>query len=77
MDSHKRSIAKSLSWRVFAVFITGIIALIITKKASFAITMGLVDSATKLLVYYLHERIWDKIHFGRKACPPQQPEYEI
>lgn len=64
MDSHKRSIAKSISWRIFAVFITAIIALIITKDKTFAVSMGLLDSATKLIIYYAHERIWDKIRFG-------------
>lgn len=73
MESHVRTIAKTLSWRVLATIITFSIAYIVTGKTSIAAGIGLSDTLFKLLVYYLHERAWNKIEYGRKP----QPEYHI
>ena len=52
---------------------TGIIAWGITNKLSFAITIGLFDTSIKLFIYYIHERLWLRIPFGR--C--KQLDFEI
>lgn len=70
----RRSIAKALSWRFFATIVTATIVLILTGEASFAVTVGLLDTVVKLVVYFVHERIWLKIPFGIKK---KRPEYEI
>jgi uncharacterized membrane protein len=73
LDTHKRSIAKSISWRILAGFITACVALVMTGKPDFAIKIGIADTVTKLLIYYLHERVWDKIGYGRVKAP----DYEV
>ena len=65
MESHRRSIAKALSWRLIAALITALIAYLFTKEATLAVGIGLADSGIKLLVYYSHERLWNRIGFGR------------
>ena len=70
-----RSIVKALSWRVTGTIDTVIVSLIITGKLTLALTIGVVELFTKLIIYYFHERIWNKIKFGKYIQDP--PEYEI
>lgn len=60
-----RSIAKSVSWRTIGTIDTMIIALIITGKPGLALSIGGVEVFTKMGLYYLHERTWNKINFGK------------
>ncbi len=73
METRRRSLAKALSWRVIAWAITSLVAWVFTREATFALTIGLVDSLIKIFAYYAHERTWMAIPYGRM----QPPEYEI
>lgn len=74
MDSTRRSIAKALSWRVLATIITSALVFALTGKGEFAATVGLADTAIKLFIYFGHERLWNRIPYGREQ---RQPEYII
>ena len=73
MDTHARSIAKAVSYRVLGSLTTGAIFYGLTGKAGLSLGAGVLDAILKIGVYFLHERLWNHIHFGR-AKPP---EYEI
>jgi len=73
LETRKRSIAKSISWRILAGFITAGVALAMTGQLAFAAKIGLVDTTVKLLIYFLHERGWNKINYGRVTTP----DYEV
>ena len=73
MESKRRSIVKALSWRFLATIITTMIVWLLTGKAEFAATVGVLDTSVKILVYFIHERIWLRISFGKK----RSTEYEI
>ncbi len=60
-----RSVVKSISWRTIGTLDTIIISLIITGKPEMAISIGGVEVFTKMILYYFHERTWNKINFGR------------
>ncbi|MDP2336561.1 MAG: DUF2061 domain-containing protein [Bacteroidota bacterium] len=60
-----RSIAKSVSWRTIGTIDTIAIALIITGKAELALSIGGIEVFTKMALYYVHERTWNKIKFGK------------
>jgi len=60
-----RSVVKSISWRTVGTIDTMMIAWLVTGKLDFAVTIGGVELFTKMFLYYLHERTWNKIHFGR------------
>ena len=66
MDSRKRSIAKTITWRVIATFITVSIGYFFTREVVLSAGIGLVDVIVKIVAYYSHERIWDRIYFGRE-----------
>ena len=70
MESFARSLVKSLSWRVVAVIITTTVAWVITGEKVFAVAIGVADTFIKLFAYFAHERIWNRIQFG-KAKPPE------
>jgi adenylylsulfate kinase len=73
MESHTRTIAKALSWRIIATTITFTVAWLITRKVTFAAEIGIADTIIKLGAYYFHERFWIRIKFGKLI----RPEYEI
>ncbi len=66
MDSKRRSIAKALSWRAIATFITALIALLVTGEVAFAAKIGLLDTSIKFFAYFAHERFWQRIAYGRR-----------
>lgn len=74
VDKHYRSLAKAISWRVAGTFDTVLISLLITGKIRWALSIGLVELFTKTTLYYLHERLWNRISFGRK---PSREDYQI
>ena len=74
-DAHYRSLIKALSWRLTGTIDTTILAFIITRQIKWAISIGLVEIVTKTILYYLHERLWNKISIGRK--PERNDNYVI
>ena len=60
-DSKKKSILKTISWRIIAIITSMIVAYIFTK--SFIVSIGLVLTANiiSMIIYYFHERIWNNI----------------
>ena len=64
-DEPKRSIAKSVSCRAIGTLDTIIISWIITGTLSLAFSIGLVELVTKMVLYFLHERFWNTIKWGR------------
>lgn len=73
MESSARSIAKAVSYRILGSAVTGMIVYLLTGKGALSLGAGALDIVLKIGAYFLHERIWDRIEFGR-AKPP---EYEI
>lgn len=74
METKKRSIAKAISWRLIATAITTSLALALTSRWEFAATIGLADTTLKFFIYFSHERVWNRIPYGREE---KQPEYII
>ena len=60
-----RSFVKALSWRVTGTCDTILISFLITGEAKMAISIGFVELFTKIALYYVHERVWNKLDFGR------------
>jgi uncharacterized membrane protein len=49
---------------------------VLTGKGSLSLGAGALDMVLKIGVYFVHERIWNHIDFGRRTSP-KAPEYEI
>jgi len=61
----RRSFAKAFSWRILASTDTFLISWLITGKLSWAGTITILEIITKTFLYYVHERGWNKIKWGR------------
>ena len=59
----KRHLAKTLTWRFIATSDTVIIAFLISGDLSSGLKIGGIELLTKMILYYLHERIWFKTKF--------------
>ena len=64
-ENKSRSIGKSISWRVLASCDTILISYLITGSIAIAATIGSIEVITKMVLYYFHERAWNKFTFGR------------
>ena len=73
MEHPKRSILKALTWRVIAFAVTIIAVYIYSKDLRQSLVIGISANVVKIFLYYIHERIWNRVKFGRLKAP----EYQI
>ncbi len=59
-----RSIVKTISWRALGTLDTIIISYFITGSLGMAASIGAIELVTKMVLYYYHERAWNKTSFG-------------
>lgn len=60
-----RSIAKAVSWRVIGTLDTLLISYILTGEVAIAASIASIDFITKMFLYFFHERLWNKINWGK------------
>ncbi len=65
-----RSVIKTITWRFLATLTTFSLVFIFTGKFELALTVGAIEAFIKMLIYFLHERGWDRIHWGRHELKP-------
>jgi adenylylsulfate kinase len=68
-EYRKRSIVKAICWRAIATLTTVLVVFIFTRQLTLAVEVGAVEVVAKLLFYYLHERTWTLVIWGK----PQHP----
>lgn len=73
-EQKRRSILKAISWRIIGTLDTFLISFLITGKFKFAISISGIELLTKFSLYFMHERIWNRIKFGKEKY---NLEYEI
>ena len=66
MITKRRSLAKSITWRLIAIAVTFIVGFVMTGSWQFAVSLSLISNLINFVLYYLHERFWLKINWGRK-----------
>ncbi|MBZ9569536.1 DUF2061 domain-containing protein [Patescibacteria group bacterium] len=64
-DNYQRSIIKSISWRFVATLTTMIIIFAFTGKIMLSLGVGFFEAISKIILYYIHERFWNKISWGQ------------
>lgn len=65
-----RSIAKTISWRTIGTIDTVLISWFVIGDITWAMSIGGVELFTKMGLYFLHERTWNKIKFGKEDKHP-------
>ncbi len=69
-ETNSRSIVKGISWRIVATTTTIVIVYVFFGRLDLAIAAGLIESVVKVALYWGHEKIWQKIHWGKKKIEP-------
>lgn len=72
MDSSRRTLLKTISYRVLSALITLAVALFVTSFTATgigytALLIAGVDTTVKFFTYFMHERLWEKLPYGRPA----------
>ena len=62
--SHKRHIAKAITWRLVGTIDTFILSWIISGDPFVGLKIGFAEVITKMGLYYLHERVWFKVNLA-------------
>ncbi len=65
MDTHLRSVVKGMSWRILATLVTTIVVFLYSGEWTAAALVGLMDALAKIVLYWGHERLWQRITWGR------------
>jgi len=61
-DSAMKSLLKTISWRILGTLDTVFIAYFISGNIEIALSIGSVEIVSKMILYYFHERLWNKIN---------------
>ena len=75
VDRHARSVAKAVSWRAIGTVDTFVISWLIIGTAALAGGIAATEVVTKVVLFYLHERAWSLVRWGRSradAFPAQR-----
>jgi uncharacterized membrane protein len=65
MDTHKRSIVKTITFRVVASLDTMLLVYIFTGDFMIMGLVGSLEIISKIIIYYLHERVWSRFAWGK------------
>lgn len=69
-ETHARSVAKAVTWRVLGTLTTAGLVFIFTRRLALSLTVGALEFISKIGIFWLHERIWDRIKIGRRKARP-------
>ena len=69
IETRTRSVLKAISWRVLATLTTMSLVYIFFRRLDLAAAVGVLEAVIKMIVYFVHERIWNKIKYGKKEVP--------
>jgi len=64
-DTNTRSLSKAISWRITGTLDTFIISFIVTGEVLLASAIAFTEIITKVFLYWVHERVWNTIHWGK------------
>lgn len=64
--SHARSLVKAISWRFFGNLISFLIIYGLTHNGKLALAASGIELVVKIVLYYYHERVWNKVKWGRE-----------
>ena len=65
-ETHTRSVLKAVSWRTLGTLDTFAISWFMTGRMAVAGSIAATEIVTKIAWYYLHERIWAVVPWGRR-----------
>ena len=64
-DTAVRSLVKAVTWRVTGTVDTFLISWLITGQILLASGIALTEIVTKIFLFWLHERVWNRVTWGK------------
>jgi uncharacterized membrane protein len=68
VESRKRSVVKAVSYRVLIVVLDFTVVYLLTGRMSAALGFMLVSNVYTTVAYFVHERVWTRIHWGMEPA---------
>ena len=72
-ETHIRSVLKAVSWRTLGTLDTFALSWFMTGRVEIAGSIAVTEVGTKIAWYYLHERVWAAIGWGRRPNLSRDP----
>ena len=72
-DTNLRSIIKALSWRLTGTIDTFIVSFFVTGELLIAGSIASIEILTKIVLFWVHERVWNNVKWGRFTKPTAYP----
>jgi adenylylsulfate kinase len=69
-ETQARSVAKAVSWRVLGTAATSILVFVFTRRLVLSLAVGGLEFVSKIGLFWLHERAWDRLRFGKREVKP-------
>lgn len=73
-EAHSRSFVKAVSWRMLGSLDTFVISYFVTGQLVFAASIASVETITKIVLFYGHERAWAAVPWGRADTAVSTPQ---
>ena len=68
VESRKRSLAKAITWRIIVITVLTAVTWLFTSDAQVTVSIVIVANTINVIVYYIHERLWERVKWGRKPA---------
>ena len=69
LESHLRAWVKSIVWRMLGIVVLGVISWLVTHSWKDVTLITMIFHGVRAILYYFHERAWDRISWGRIKHP--------
>lgn len=69
MDTRKRSLAKSIVWRIIAITVLGVVSYLVIGDWKQVTIITVLFNCLQVVFYYFHERVWSRISWGKTKHP--------
>lgn len=69
-ETQTRSVVKALTWRILGTVATTTLVFLFTRRFALSLAVGGFEFVSKIGLYWFHERVWDRLAFGRQPVAP-------
>lgn len=69
LESHLRAWVKSIVWRMLGIIVLGVVSWLVTHSWKDVTAITIIFHGVRVILYYFHERVWDRISWGRIRHP--------
>ena len=65
-SEEKRSVAKAITYRLMIIISDMVVVFTITRRLDLTVGLVIFTNIASTILYFTHERIWNKIQWGRE-----------